>query len=168
MRSARPVPSAHDERIVVAGFGRCGSSMMMAMLAAAGLDLHPCSSRAYESDDVKTPRGWERIRGAAKALHPFFPPPDTSPGPFAFIWLDRDPREQAKSAAKFLRVFGRPMTRADRRKLERSFLNDRGPSLRSLREDYPDGSRVLVLSFEEVLANPRAAATQVAKFSGNS
>jgi hypothetical protein len=80
----------------------------------------------------------------------------------AIIWLDRDPREQAKSQLKFVSmVAGVPIEnpRAAAKHMERSLRADRPRALNSL----PSGPRLLT-SFELAIRDPELFATQIADF----
>lgn len=97
-------PHAEPPVIVVAGLGRCGSSLMMQMLAAAGIR---CAGNApgYEAPEVMAPtvpEAWlhHHRGGAVKVLDPHRHrlPPSV---PAFVIWMSRDRREQARSAVKF-------------------------------------------------------------------
>lgn len=71
-----------------------------------------------------------------------------------FVWLDRDPGEQARSHVKFLSSF---MTGLDEDAVARfaaSFPRDRSQAIGQLH----GGGSVLTLRFEDVLADPPAAA----------
>ncbi len=104
-------PGTNDEIapvILVCGFGRCGTSLVMQMLAAAGVD---CAGRAPTYEEQIAPEHkndavyWYRTFAgrALKVLDPdrFRPPADI---PYLVIWLDRDEKQQAASQVKFLQV----------------------------------------------------------------
>lgn len=141
--------------LVVSGLARCGTSLMMQMLAAGGV---PCSGRypAYEHKRV--------IDGyATKILDPQDARSAPLPPDAKVIWLDRDTRQQALSHAKFLRlVVGVPLNREGRRQFETSLQRDR------LRAMVAIGGRrpLLVLQFEDVLADPARAARCLGAFVG--
>lgn len=91
------------------------------------------------------------------------PPPAAS---WRFIWLDRDPVQQAVSHTKFLIAVGaiEPFDNDARllwllRDLVASMRRDRPRRLAQLRSLGP----VTVLSYEQVLANPGRAARHLAK-----
>ena len=88
---------------VVAGFGRCGSSLVMQMLAAGGMRTPYSSFPSYEiPHGIKVLMG-ELYGGAVKILDPHVHQPPKG-HVYRFIWLDRDPVQQAKSMAKFWKV----------------------------------------------------------------
>lgn len=150
--------------ILVAGLGRCGTTMVMNMLAAAGV---PCvgPAPAYEVDEVNhRPPSYDWLRAqqgkALKLLNPHCSAP-LPPCPSVVIWLDRDRIEQARSHAKFVHlVAGAPA--ADRRHVRamaKGLERDRGLALLAL-----PGRRTLRLSFEELLDDPRNAAHRLHAF----
>lgn len=92
---------------VVSGLARCGSSATMQALVAGGLDPGVALWPYFE--DVRQTRGgapgWmdEYIGKAIKWLDPSdYPLPDGHP-PCRTIWLDRDPKQQARSTVKFVK-----------------------------------------------------------------
>lgn len=145
--------------IVVSGFGRCGSSLVMQMLAAGGV---MCLGRypAYED------RAMVKPGQAVKILDPHstLPQPYPIPPGARVIWLDRDPSEQARSLVKFTAmVVGVSYNRDQRRALAVQLRDDRGLAMRAI------GSRpLLVLSFDALLAFPTACARKLAEFVGGS
>lgn len=149
--------------IVVAGFGRCGTSMLMQMLQAGGI---PCMGKfpAFEDDNTRdhvTPEFWASCSGhAVKILDPHRV--GLPPGDARIIWLNRRPDQQARSHAKFLEaICGLSFTGDARRQLERNLVNDR-PAVRKVLAGRP----VLVLGFEEVLAAPVRMSGLIADFLG--
>lgn len=154
---------------VVCGFGRCGSSLVMQMLAAGGM---PCvgEAPAYEIPEVMNlPASWEFLEElpgkAVKILDPHLNTP--KPGPaYRFIWVDRHPGEQARSIAKFLQVISgmAPLSRNDRKKLQRSLGKDRPLCLNLLAR--LGGKPPLAIAFESILANPDVAGRRLSDFCG--
>lgn len=148
--------------IIVTGFGRCGTSMVMQMLAAGGV---PCTGQApaYEDASIalqKIPAEvLETLRGkAVKQLdvHRFGL---ASREPLVIL-MRRDPIQQAKSIAKFTKIMiGVNMDRSAVRELSANLIKDRKPMKVAL-----VGARVLALSFEDVLRNPTRAACEISDF----
>lgn len=139
--------------IIVSGFGRCGSSLVMQMLHAGGIR---CTGDypAFENAAAIAAPGV-----ATKILDPHRNP--LPPGA-SIIWLDRDRAEQAKSHAKFNRLLlGLIAGREERRRIEASFSRDRHRAMAAF-----SGRPMLRLQFEEVLRDPAAAAAQLAAFLG--
>lgn len=90
--------------IIVAGLGRCGSSLLMQMLAAAGLP-HIGSFPDYEDELVNPPKVTAATLQALpecafKLLNPQWAPKALIGVHAVAIWLDRDRIEQAASQIK--------------------------------------------------------------------
>ncbi len=154
--------------IIVSGFGRCGTSLVMQMLAAAGIS---CCGKypAFEDDFVM--RGaasavWQDYVGprAVKVIYPAALLPDAAL-PARGIWLDRDCREQARSQVKFIGVnHVIANKRAAVRAFSRRLLADRPGALRALGKTCAIGYRVL--SFEDIILDSRGAAAKIAAWVG--
>lgn len=148
-----------DFAVAVCGFGRCGSTMTMSMLVAGGCPPGNATEVPYEGDPAALV-GRDLSGTCVKLLHggrmgeiPEGPTPA-----WRFVWLDRNPVEQAKSTVKFLRTMApvtgiTPLPFAEIG-LARSFEQDRPALLGALRRVGP----VLVLDYERVLARPHKAA----------
>jgi len=150
-----------DRRVMVSGFGRCGSTMLMHMLRAGGLPFadgadphsgeHPGAAGAHAA---AAPGRVVKILDPLGSGH--------LPGPgWQAIWLDRDPRWQAESMRKFLSALSRSRvsvreTRALRTSLER----DRDPAVAALRATCP----LLVVSYDDTLRDPPLTARSLASF----
>ena len=150
--------------LFVAGLGRCGSSLTMQMLAAAGI---PCAGRFpdFEVDDVNhraiapafmvAHRGW-----AVKWLDPHLTPPPHD-ADFITIWLDRNPMEQARSQAKFAHMMtGAPYPpRHQLRTWASNLRRDRRIAMREVL-----GNPGIVINFEELVSKPRVTAARIARW----
>jgi hypothetical protein len=150
--------------IAVAGLARCGTTLTMNMLHAAGIPCIGCAP-AFEVAEINhraVSRDFlNRYPGHAfKHLDPHLAPLPREL-PLLVIWLDRDPKEQAKSQAKFVTVLmGLPTpTRAHIRRMAQGLKRERPVALAQY-----NGCPRLVLQFEEVLKEPRTAALQIAAF----
>jgi len=148
--------------ILVCGFGRCGSSMVMQMLAAGGMPVvgeHP----AYEDLDCNpiTLPMIPRLDGkAVKLLNPHLDPIPVGPK-YRAVWLDRNLMQQARSTVKFLRgVAGITVKPRDAKRIARAGEKDRPRALAALRQALH--GEPLVLRFEDILADPLEAAQQLA------
>lgn len=153
--------------IVVGGLGRCGTTMVMNMLHAGGID---CIGDPPAFEDRRAARylSGDQLRAMA-------------PGGQAVKVLDthlnldhraacqmilcrRNVRQQAASHAKFTRIMlGADYNREQRRRLEDSLTRDWTACTRTFLMRQP-----LVLAFEEVLADPLAAALRIATHLGRS
>ena len=146
--------------VIVAGFGRCGSSLVMQMLHAAGFPVtgeYP----SFECEEYNA-GGMPPPAGASKVLNLEYNPPPG--GPYRWVWLDRSPAQQAKSQAKMLRELGGVRVS---RKFVRALACGYGPGRRASFEVMRRlGGPILVLSFEQLVLDPRGAAEQLAAFTG--
>lgn len=81
-----------------------------------------------------------------------------------FLWMDREPREQARSQVKFLTTVAPDiidtMGQPDVRAIQRGLRNDRAGVL----ADYRRHGDVLCVQFEEVLARPVREAARIGEF----
>jgi hypothetical protein len=152
--------------IGVAGFGRCGSTMAMAMLRAGGIPAvdgsDPDSGELL--DGIEALAGVELAGRAVKILDLAgrVPLPRAD---WRFIWLDRDPVQQARSVAKFVEwstdgAIDLYAEDQDLKNLIRSYDLDRPRVLGELKRYGP----VLVLQYERVLAQPKRASRALARF----
>lgn len=147
------VGSSHT--VGVCGFGRCGSTMVMKMLDAGGLPPVPGSSdRGYELEVFSDLRARQPGRHAIKLLDHFSRGGVPQADSWRFVWIDRDPVEQARSHAKLVAAFGVALSAAQFDLLIASYGRDRPGLLGQLRRSGP----VLQLDYERVLVNPRKAA----------
>lgn len=155
-RCAGCLPPDDRPAVGVCGFGRCGSSMAMAMLAAGGLP--PAANTgppSYELPNIQRAYDIPLAGRSVKLLDAVlrFGVPDAPA--WRFVWLDRDPVEQAKSTLKLMAaVDGGEFAPDAVDLLVRSFEADRPRALGRLRQH----GEVLVLQYERVLASPRKAA----------
>lgn len=160
-----PDPRVIDPRgaVGVTGFGRCGSSMVMAMLAAGGVPLagDPSPGSWELSGGVEVAHTLDLSGKAVKLLDSvtyYGLPPAPS---WRFIWLDRDPVEQARSHLKFIRWAApdEPLLGASVEGFAASYTRDRARVVGA----YRRAGYVLVLRYERVLLSPGAAARKLAR-----
>lgn len=165
---------------LVCGFGRCGTSAMMQMLDAGGVP----ATGEYPTFEGRPPphqsgadwwpaqagRAVKRLAEAGASydddLLAFL---GTNGLSFRAIWLDRDPKQQAASAYKFMKAFiPRPMWvepgRGGRRALAASYRADRPRYIRRLVQLCAEPP--LVLTFEDMLARPESTARFVQSWVG--
>lgn len=146
----------------VCGFGRCGSSMAMAMLDAGGLPpVKGSQPVSYEVPDHTVMRALSAGQLAGRAVKLLddalyaLPP---AAHEWRFVWLDRDPVQQARSALKLMHaVVGFMPTAQAEALMAESYRSDRPEVLGLLRRIGP----VTVLRYERVLANPAKAAKRL-------
>lgn len=160
-----------DQAIVVTGFRRCGTTLLMRMLYAGGVDVVADTLFGFEDKRANgLPRKWEwfeECRGKAVKVidpHRFTPPLDRIPS--LVVFLTRNPREQAKSICKFAyRVNGDKRARGLAGAIEIDIRRELKPTLQLLARRLKNGSLV-TLPFEETIASPRTVATELAQFLG--
>lgn len=146
-----------NHTIGVCGFGRCGSTMVMAMLWAGGC---PCPGEAPWEDPFphKAQPGTAlklldlyKVRGLPAAAE------------WKFIWLDRDPMEQARSQIKFAMATMPGAIKDPEDAIHRfacSYGQDRPRDLAFLRRH----GEVMVLQYERILAAPLKFAKALRRF----
>lgn len=155
----------------VAGCPRSGTSMMMTMLAAGGIEpycdaaAYGASYEAHEVNGLPGDHAWlERCAGKAVKLldpHHYTPPPTYR---YRVIFMTRDVHEQAKSLQRFvLAMAGIRLGVAALPKLRASLRQDTAAALEVMRRLDPG---LLVLRFEDVLADPAGVAKSVAWHAG--
>jgi LPS sulfotransferase NodH len=159
---------AEEPIVCVCGFGRCGSTLVMSMLDAGGFPVVSTTKWAYEHPEAERDplrREWlEKCRGRAiKLLDPHLHalPPGLS---YCFVWLDRNVREQVKSALKWRsKIMKRPIFGGMARGLRKGLERDRSKAIRALEAH---GTPILELRFEELLAEPARSAARLANHVG--
>ena len=156
----------------VSGMGRCGSSMVMQMLYCGGMpiDLNkapwPYVEDARQTTELANQEWVREYYGSAlKWLEPttFLPPML----PFLTIWLDRDPKQQAKSHVKFNMARGRSDVRRQMNSQSwRRFMEGkkarRPVALKVWRRRGP----LLCLEYEQIKSKPLLASKAIAEFLG--
>jgi hypothetical protein len=146
------MPDLHA--VGVCGFGRCGSTLLMSMLVAGGCPPAGHPDPPYEHDPAAVEgrnlagRCVKLLHGTRMAVIPHGTPT------WRFVWLDRDPHQQARSHVKFLTGFGVDLAPEATAELAASYAQDRPVLLGTLRRVGP----VTVLDYERVLAQPRKTA----------
>lgn len=153
----------------VCGFGRCGSSMIMQMLAAGGLPwADGAASVSGEHQSISHAFASARPGAAVKLLDLRLAAQygesveRLSVGAWQLVWLDRNPRWQAESFRKFTRhMLGEKLTVRQTRAFRESLIRDRDASVDWLRSL---GHPVCVLSFEDLIADPTGGADVLAAF----
>jgi hypothetical protein len=152
-----------EPTILVAGLGRCGSSLVMQMLAAAGVPTVGVYPAFEDAMTLRLPaldaqrEFYAAAKGrAVKLLDPHLHAPPIGLE-YRTIFLSRHPAEQAKSMLKLL---GTRNDRAARRAMEHSVRQDTGRARQAVAR-IGDG-RFLNLSFENIIHDPLGAAIAIA------
>lgn len=153
--------------IVVAGQGRCGTSLMMQMLYAAGV---PCVGNWPDFETGASsfggfdPTAFAALRGKAiKLITPAELPIGEMPNHIV-IWLDRDPEEQARSQLKMVASFVRhvDMSRKNIRAMAAGNRRERAPNMAAIGAN--GRCPTLILSFEHLLTEPTDASIRIDAF----
>lgn len=155
-----------DATVGVCGFGRCGSSMVMAMLDAGGVrPVDGSSERGYEllgGVGALASMPADAIAARAVKLLDSITYYELPKVPWRFIWLDRDHHEQAKSFIKFSVALGivsgnEPGALAA---VEASYVRDRSRVLAA----YEALGPVQIMRYEDALKFPHGFACALAEF----
>lgn len=143
--------------IVVAGMGRCGTSLTMQMLSAAGVTCigtwpdFETDASSIEGFDATEFAGLSDC--AIKLIDPANLPVGDMPNHIV-VWLDRDPKQQAKSQVKLLNAMGfnlgRDAVKAVAADLRKSRDRHRA------RVGIVGGNPAITLRFEDLIAGPYA------------
>lgn len=148
--------------LFVTGLGRCGTTMVMQMLQAAGI---PCAGSPPAFEDIPvSPSGvdhaWlnQQVGRAVKWIDPTVTRVRHSNG--GAIFLTRDPVEQAKSQLKML---GARSDRSTRRGMAKSIQRDTRHARAIVRNLFGDHF-VLNLHYDKMLRDPAFAAARMAYF----
>lgn len=157
--------STSRPHIIVGGLARCGTTLMMHMLHAGGI---PCigTKPDFEVEEVNH----RQVDPAFLARHPGHAlkllDPHETPLPVGtravLIWLDRDPDQQARSQAKFVRMTMSGIPMPNRSTLRRWAAGLRGDRAKALAR-FPGWPR-LELKFEAIITGPETTAHQIAGF----
>ena len=141
--------------IVVAGLGRCGSSLVMQMLNAGGV---ACVG-AYPAFEEHEPERWQHWDG--KAVKILDPHRQRLPLRCVVIWLDRNPVEQAKSQVKLLTACGVAVPTKATALMCQRLRQDRQQALSVIGERPRP---LLTVRFESLLSNPITETQRIADF----
>lgn len=151
--------------IVVAGMGRCVTSLTMQMLHAAGV---PCIGEwpAFETEasgvgSFRSDRFAALSETAIKLIDPANLPVGDMPNHIV-VWLDRNPREQAKSQVKLLRQMGIRLPRHSVRAFEDDIRKSRAKH--RARGGIPGGCPFINLRFEDLIVIPQVETPRLAGF----
>lgn len=153
-----------ERKVLIAGQGRCGTSLTMQMLNVFGLRL-PGKFPFFEEE---TGKDWAKIDklDALKWLGPgpeAFPP---IPGyEYHVVWLKRDPKEQAASRLKFERELGKFLdksTFATQEKIRKRIPKAEAQGLAQMEKIA--ANEIPIIFFEDILAAPKAYAAFLWEF----
>ena len=175
--TAAPAP-AGALTLFVAGLGRCGTTLVMHMLAAGGAPVigQAPGYERFTLPELGEPAALAAVRGhAVKVLEPHRMGPRhplLALRPRHAILLSRDTSEQAKSQIHFVRTLAeaslqqpgilyshRPDNRALRRGLQAAIIRDQAKAGAALRSA---GVPVTPLAFERIITHPADMADRLA------
>lgn len=152
--------------VIVAGLGRCGSSLMMQMLQAGGMkcagefpafELPETNHQAIRTEWLEQFQG-----GAVKILDPHYCPVVPDFPPAVMLWMTRDFYHQAKSQMKFALMLSGHEPRYDKHHLKRMEKSLERETVEALHAYSALPS--MFVSFEGLLNNPLVMASKVAAF----
>lgn len=158
--------------IVVSGFGRCGSSLLMRILDAGGVDVICDPGNRGGSYETELANSVVFHGGSVewlaqqhgRAIKLLSVGNRTWPEAFRFrlIWIDRDPGEQSRSQAHFMveeARFPKSEARQIAARLRRSYGADRARTFKRIRP-----RPILRLTFEGLINKPEIAVVQIIRF----
>lgn len=153
--------------LFVSGFQRCGSSLMMQMLAAGGMSVVHDSEMGFPSYETHLNMTGEPLGSydghALKWLEPCHSMPPEVPFEIRSIWLTRDHWQQAKSAVKFMRACGVPNVRSsDAGRFKTSYDRDEPRSVKLWRKR----GDCRIVRFEDLVKDAAWVAERVNEFIG--
>jgi len=177
MRPAAAPADPEREITIVAGLPRSGTSMLMQMLAAGGIEPLTDGQRVADSDN---PRGYLEFEPATRLaqdaswipsargkvfklalpLLPYLPAGES----YRIVAIEREPADVIASQRAMLKRLGRAGASLDDESLAVEYRRQRDRVIRWLKRRQEVA--VLPLRYESVIGDPEAAAHLVAKFLG--
>ena len=168
----------HPPVTVVSGLPRSGTSMLMQMLAAGGLEAYTDAKREADEDN---PRGYLEHENAIKIaadsswvpevrggvvklvaqLLTYLPPGDET---YRVVFMDRDLREIVRSQRAMLDRLGKEGGRLSDSRMMQT-LDAQVAKVERMLERRPDMD-VLFVDYHDVLEDPDAQARRIAEFIG--
>ena len=153
--------------LVVSSFGRAGSSLVMKMLQVGGYPVLANKPRSLEHTGmIQLPAysAWLKDNYAVKINDPhlFIPPEDFD---YQFIWLSRDPKQQAKSMIKLNKAI-RPYkeTRSERASMRFKMQFIKKSTPKCIKPFKRLSNRpIIYVQFEELLADPTKIVSEIAQ-----
>lgn len=139
--------------VAVAGLGRCGTSLVMQMLAAGGLP----TVGTFPAFEV--PDGVAQPGQAVKWIDPHRLPNPFGGDDALVVWLTRDHEEQARSQLKMIRVLFGIRAGGQRERFARSLERDERLAFRVIAR-WP----VIHLTFEDLIRAPQVSTARLVIF----
>jgi tetratricopeptide (TPR) repeat protein len=170
-----PEEGAALEFVIVSGLPRSGTSLMMQMLAAAGLPIMADGERAADPDNPEGYYEWERIKqvgrrpeilreAAGKAIKVVAPLLAQLPALHSYrvIYMDRPIGEVVESQRKMIRNRGNQGGADEPEKMLRLLSNFRDSTLRMIerRKQF----QALIVSYPDLVRDPEPWLERIASF----
>ena len=156
---------------VVCGLPRSGTTLMMNMLHAGGMEVYADNMDSFETlKNIELPKYDHFLydcRGkAVKLLDPLYFTPPRSKHKYQFIWMARNPMEIAQSQFKFFKLSNPDavLTIQALVHLSNKLKENAEKSITMLTKYRTTG--VLVVGFEELLADKIGVAAKVREYLG--
>ena len=162
---------------VVSGLPRSGTSMMMQMLMAGGIEPFTDKKREADSDNPRgylehekasllaSDRSWlPEVRGMAVKIVAQLLPNLPKGEKYRILFMDRDLREIVGSQKVMLDRLGKEGGRLSEGKMMMA-LDGQVAAIERVMQMRPD-IEVLFVAYDDVLSDPRGQAERIARFSG--
>lgn len=161
--------------VLVAGLGRCGTSLVMNMLHKGGMPIYcdtGCIGNSCETDRIQLlPRVSNWVADAqGKALKILDPYRWIMPQGYQYkiICLSRNAYQQARSQRKLIQgTAGIVFTKQAMRSVEKHIPAEQAKCVKALEKLIPKEEKILHLTFEHIIENPLAATMEIADFVWN-
>ena len=162
------IPQTVRMILVVSSFGRAGSSLVMKMLQAGGYPIlanKPGSLEHTGMAQLPTYSTWLEDGCAVKINDPhlFTPPKGLD---YQFIWLSRDPKQQAKSMIKLNKaLWPHKEVRSERASMrfKMKFIKKSTPQCLRLFKRLSKRP-VIQINFEEIITNPEKISNRIQNY----
>ena len=151
--------------IIVSGFGRCGTSVTMQMLKAAGLDVlgKPPAFEIDETDAINFQADWV-AKQYGKVLKILIPKQcNLIPSNYKFIWCHRDPFECAASQAKFGEIISQGLIKSTPNLIMKFYHKNVKDEPLQMNYLTKLGS-VCVIRFEDIIRTPKTVSEILADY----
>ena len=158
----------NDEKpiILVCGFGRCGTSLMMQMLAAGGIPVVGGAPGYEEEVPAGADAAYWLEHYAGRAIKVLDPQRERPPAGlnYKIIWLDRAFRQQALSQIKFIKMMeaGKyiPPAKWQVKRMEKLNIAERPRAIATI-YGLAGKENCFGLMFEQLIVAPNIAAKQI-------
>ncbi len=157
---------------IVSGFQRCGTSLVLQMLKAGGMDVYhdpDTDYPAYENAAQMSGGDFSWLNNidgkALKWLEPqTYVPPEKFPFDIRVLWMRRDPLEQARSTVKFLtQVAGFDVPLSMVHEFQKSYAED---TPKAAEIWHARRAKFHMISFESLIEAPETMSITINKICG--